>query len=309
MGQENGRIELTARMDLSWADFDLRCQELASRIQKHQLGIHGIYGIPSGGWHVARKLSELLNLPVVNEPTFTTLIVDDLIDTGRTAERYREIGPVYALYHKPWTPEHLRRDSICVRDWVRFPWEGETGAEDIVVRLLQFVGEDPTREGLVDTPKRVLKAFKEMTSGYAESPKEILSTVFSERCDELVLLKDIRFHSLCEHHLLPFSGRAHVGYIPKHSVVGLSKLARLVFCFAKRLQVQERLTREIAFAIEEVLSPLGVAVVIEAAHQCMACRGVKVQGSEMVTSAMLGAFREQASARAEFLALIGTKRS
>lgn len=175
-------------------------------------------------------------------------------------------------------------------------------AEAAVATLLKWVGQDPTRDGLRDTPGRVARALREMTSGYCENPASILGTVFAETYDEVVVLRAVSFTSLCEHHLLPFTGAVDLGYIPG-KVVGLSKLARLVDCYARRLQVQERMTREIADAVEKHLEALGVAVVVRAQHSCMACRGVRKAGAEMVTSAMLGAFRTDRAARVEFLAL------
>ena len=175
-------------------------------------------------------------------------------------------------------------------------------AESAVETLLRWVGEDPERDGLVDTPARVAKALKEMTSGYLEDPAEILSRTFEETSDEMVILRGITFQSTCEHHLLPFLGTATVGYLPG-KVVGISKLARLVNCFARRLQIQERMTRQIADAVEKHLEARGVAVVIKAQHLCMACRGVRQMESEMVTSAMLGTLRTDATSRAEFLRL------
>jgi GTP cyclohydrolase IA len=177
--------------------------------------------------------------------------------------------------------------------------------EDFVRGILMAIGEDPMREGLRDTPKRVAKSWKELYAGYSQSPADILSTVFKDgSCDEMVILKDIEFTSMCEHHMLPFIGKAHVAYLPDGQVVGLSKLARLVDCFGKRLQIQEKMTQEIATSIQEHLKPKGVAVVIEAHHQCMSCRGVGKKNTTMITSAMLGAFREKGESRAEFLSLI-----
>jgi len=179
------------------------------------------------------------------------------------------------------------------------------GLEDFVRGILYAIGEEPTREGLRDTPRRVVKSWSELYAGYKQKPAEILSTVFEDgACDEVVLLKNISFSSMCEHHMLPFLGTAHIAYLPKGKVVGLSKLARLTECFAKRLQIQEKMTSQIANAIEEHLKPLGTAVIIEAHHQCMSCRGVNKQGTMMVTSAMRGVFREDSSARNEVLALI-----
>ncbi len=174
-----------------------------------------------------------------------------------------------------------------------------------VALLLDMIGEDPERDGLKDTPTRVAKSFLEMTSGYREDPAELLSTTFDVTYDEMVVLKGIHFVSLCEHHMLPFVGTAHVGYMPGERVVGLSKMARLVQCFAKRLQVQERMTRQIADAMQEHLKPKGVAVVVEAHHSCMSCRGVRQTSAKMVTSAMMGIIKESGPPRAEFLRLIG----
>lgn len=180
-----------------------------------------------------------------------------------------------------------------------------TDAESLVRDVLVHIGEDPEREGLRDTPKRVVRAWKELYAGYAHDPAAILATVFEEgKCDEMVLLKDIPFMSTCEHHMEKILGVVHIGYIPNGRVVGLSKLARLVDCFALRLQIQEQLTTQIAGAIQKHLEPKGVAVVIEAAHQCMSCRGIKKLGATMVTSSLLGVMRDHAPARAEFMALI-----
>jgi GTP cyclohydrolase I len=178
----------------------------------------------------------------------------------------------------------------------------ESAAEKAVVTLLRFIGEDPARDGLRDTPERVVKAWREMTSGYDEDPAEILSRTFEESNDELIVLRGISFYSTCEHHLLPFYGEASVGYLPG-KVVGVSKLARLVNCFARRLQIQERMTGQIAAAIEEHLQARGVAVILTAHHLCMGCRGVRQQDTKMVTSAMLGTLRSDATSRSEFLQL------
>ncbi len=181
-------------------------------------------------------------------------------------------------------------------------------AEDAIRTLIRWAGDDPNREGLLDTPRRVAEAYREWFGGYEAEPEDILKRTFEETdgYDEMVLLKDIRFESHCEHHMAPIIGKAHVAYLPDHRVVGISKLARLVEAYAKRLQIQEKMTAQIANTIEDILQPKGVAVVIEAAHQCMTTRGVHKGGVVMVTSRMLGAFRTNASTRREFLAMVGT---
>jgi GTP cyclohydrolase I len=177
--------------------------------------------------------------------------------------------------------------------------------QEVIRQLLAEIGEDPSREGLLDTPKRVEKALKFLTSGYAADADAVLNNaLFTVDYNEMVIVKDIDFYSLCEHHLLPFFGKCHVAYIPNGRVVGLSKIPRIVEIFARRLQVQERLTNQIAETLLEKVKPLGVAVVTEAAHLCMSMRGVEKQNSVAVASAMLGAFRNDARTRGEFLALI-----
>lgn len=173
--------------------------------------------------------------------------------------------------------------------------------------LLRYVGDDPQREGLLGTPDRVVRAYEEHFAGYAVDPVDFLSRTFEEvdGYDEMVLLRNIRFESHCEHHMLPIIGKVHVGYLPRKRVVGISKLARVVDAFARRLQIQEKMTAQIANAIAEVLDPKGVGVVVEAAHQCMTTRGVHKPGVTMVTSRMLGLFRSSPATRREFLALIG----
>jgi len=178
----------------------------------------------------------------------------------------------------------------------------------LVRKMIALIGEDPEREGLKKTPERYEKALKFLTSGYHQNVDHLLNgATFSVCYDEMVLVKDIEFFSLCEHHLLPFFGKAHVAYLPSKKVIGLSKVARLVNMFARRLQIQERMTSQIAKAIEEKIAPQGVGVIIEARHLCMQMRGVEKQHGQAVTSAMLGAFRENKQTRDEFLALVGKK--
>ncbi len=189
------------------------------------------------------------------------------------------------------------------------PRPSRAEAEAAIRLLLRWAGDDPTREGLVDTPARVARAYEEFFAGYEVDPVALLERTFEETdgYDEIVLLRDIRLESHCEHHMVPILGRAHVAYLPHRRVVGISKLARVVEAYAKRLQIQEKLTAQIANTIQQVLEPRGVAVVIEAAHQCMTTRGVHKPGVTMVTSRMLGAFRDNAATRRELLAMIGSR--
>jgi GTP cyclohydrolase I len=180
-------------------------------------------------------------------------------------------------------------------------------AEEAVRTMIRWAGDDPAREGLLDTPSRVVRAYEEFFAGYLQDPNEILSRTFTEvgGYDEMVVMTDIRFESHCEHHMVPIIGKAHIGYLPDKRVVGISKLARLVEVYARRLQVQEKMTAQIADCLQKALKPKGVAVVIEAAHQCMTTRGVHKPGVGLVTSRMVGAFRDNPSTRREFLAVIG----
>jgi GTP cyclohydrolase I len=181
--------------------------------------------------------------------------------------------------------------------------------EDAIRKILVEIGEDPDREGLKNTPKRVKKAYEDLMRGYREKPGDILKkAIFREECNHMIIVRDIEIYSLCEHHMLPFFGKCHIGYIAENKVYGVSKLARLVDCFARRLQVQERLTQQIAASLMEPIQAEGAGVVIEAQHLCMMMRGVTKQNSKMITSAMLGSFRSEIATRNEFLTLIGMER-
>jgi GTP cyclohydrolase I len=194
-------------------------------------------------------------------------------------------------------------------DSAPLPKPSREDAEEAVRTLIRWAGDDPDREGLLATPGRVVRAYEEWFAGYKDNPRDYLKSTFEETggYDEVVALRDIRFESHCEHHMAPIIGRVHIGYLPRHRIVGISKLARLVEVYARRLQIQEKMTAEIADCLNLVLKPRGVAVVTEATHQCMTTRGVHKAGVTMVTSRMLGVFRDHAETRQEFLAAIGLR--
>lgn len=266
-------------------------------------GMYSVYGVPRGGIPVAYLVASAIKeagyaCMVTDSPGFADVIVDDVVDSGATMRIHVE------KFNKPFVALVTKKPG----EWVSFPWEGtsETGsAEDIVTRLLQYIGEDPAREGLLETPKRFLKACGEWFSGYKQDPASLFK-VFedgAERANELVIVNNIPLASHCEHHIVPIMGVAHVGYIPDGKIVGISKLARLVDVFSRRLQVQERLTNQIADTIVEHLAPKGVGVIIRAKHLCMATRGVKMPDALTTTSAMRGCLMEEPAARAEFMNL------
>jgi len=261
-----------------------------------------VYGVPRGGIPVAYLIAD----SILEEPKHATLIVDDITDSGRTRSRYEKNFPDAVFLS---LADYLEPERVPGQ-WIVFPWEqGEQGqedtsADDIVVRLLQYIGEDPKREGLRETPARMAKAWKEWTSGYDKD----VSTVFKsfldggEKYDEMVVVKDLPFYSHCEHHLAPFFGTATIAYLPDQRVVGLSKLGRVLNVYAKRLQVQERLTVQVADAIQEHLKPQGVGVLIKARHLCMESRGLATQGHHTITSALRGIFLES-NVRQEFFTI------
>lgn len=262
------------------------------------------FGVPRGGISAALAVGQYCELQMVDDPAQAQVIIDDLIDSGSTERKWTKEYPhvpFHALLDK-------RKPGQFHKRWIVFPWEGNefSSFEDNVVRLLQFVGEDPTRGGLHETPTRVAKAWKHWCSGYSVDPATILK-VFedgAEKHDQMITVKDIPVYSHCEHHLAPIFGTVTISYIPNGKIVGLSKLSRLADVFARRLQVQERMTDQIADALHEHLNPLGVGVIMKARHLCMESRGVCQQGHHTITTAVRGVIKTDASARAEFLRLV-----
>lgn len=301
------------KWNLSWLDVAQYADQLVETCRdctesgRAGQGLIKLYGVPRGGIYAAHALEcrlKMARVPsfMVEDPEQATVIVDDLIDSGKTRDAYLRRFP-----SKPFVVL-VNKELLPTRPWISFPWErmqNESGPEDAIIRLLQYIGEDVSREGLTETPARVIKSYSELFSGYKQDPKELFKVFDGGGYDEMVVVRDIAAWSFCEHHLLPFFGTVTVGYIPQGGrIIGVSKIARLVEVFARRLQVQERLTEQIANAIQEGLDPLGVGVVMKAKHLCMSCRGAKQPTAIMLTSKLLGAFRE-GPVRHEFLSLRG----
>ena len=307
---------MSEKVYLSNAEVLDLAQRAARRITTPETSVvTTVYAIPRGGIPAALAMRSYVDFHMVDDPKDADYIVDDLVDSGGTMERViREATNANNRPGKaPPRPIVLidKLDPGCdprLRDgWIVFPWEAsEVGSiEDNVKRLLQFIGEDPERGGLLETPARVAKAWSFWTSGYGREPAQVLK-VFedgAEGCDEMVVVKDIPFYTHCEHHMAPFFGTATIAYIPDGKIVGLSKLSRVLDLFARRLQVQERLTGQVADAIAEHLNPRGCGVLLKARHLCMESRGVCQQGHHTRTSALRGVFKMDPAVRAEFYSL------
>lgn len=272
-------------IELTWIDIKNKLQEVLDK--NPDLIDKKSYGVPRGGNYI----SAMLKYPVskIEDADF---IIDDIIDSGKTKERYSKYNiPFYSLYDKP-------------SEWIIFPWENEEKpATDLITRIIEFIGDDPNREGLLETPNRVVRSWDKLFEGYKKDPVDIMKTFKDGKCDELVILKDIEFYSTCEHHMIPFFGKISIGYIPDGKVIGVSKLARLVEIYTRRLQIQERLVGNIADDIMKYLNAKGCMVICEAKHLCMVARGVEKQNSTMITNAIRGVFIEN-NVRNEFLSMI-----
>lgn len=262
-----------------------------------------VYPIPRGGIPAAYAVkNNVLLMELVQSPEEADIFIDDIIDSGRTRNKFKEMypdKPFYALIDKLG----VKTDS-----WIVWPWEGtvEGSTDDIFTRLLQFLGEDASRGGLRETPSRAAKAWSEWCDGYSKDPSDVFKTFEdgAEECDGMLLVKDIPIYSHCEHHLAPFFGTVTIGYIPDGKIVGLSKLSRLADIFAHRLQVQERLTVQIANAMMQYLQPKGVGVVTHLRHLCMESRGIRKQGHITEFNALRGVLKDVPEARAEFFSRV-----
>ncbi|MFA5152179.1 MAG: GTP cyclohydrolase I FolE [Clostridia bacterium] len=263
-----------------------------------------VYPVPRGGIFAALVMQRVAldhgyTIEIVSSPKDSFFLIDDIIDSGKTQKQYKQITdrPFYALVDKN------KEDQS---GWYVFPWEqisSERGPEENITRIIQYIGDDPQREGLQETPSRVVKSYSHLYSGYDADVNQIIKVFEDDSCKEMVVLKDIEFYSTCEHHMLPFFGKAHIAYIPDGRVMGVSKLARLLEVYSRRLQIQERICQQVTSALDAHLKPLGSACVLHAQHFCMTSRGVQKQNSIMVTSSLTGSFLEPA-VRNEFLNFI-----
>ena len=268
---------------IEWNEIFRLCKEIKDKFPDKKF-----WGVPRGGQVIAGILGN-----AVDSVEECDIIVDDIIDSGRTEEKFKK-------YNKPFIALFDLR-KIETNDWLIFPWEKtQNDIEDNVVRLLQYFGEDVNREGLKDTPKRYVKFFIE----FLNPPKWKCTTFEGEGYDEMIIQKNIPFYSLCEHHIAPFFGKGHIAYIPNKKIVGLSKLARTLETYSRRLQNQERITQQVAEFLEKQLKPKGVAVILSAQHMCMEMRGVKKHDTFTTTSKMTGVFKTGYEARMELMNLI-----
>jgi len=253
-----------------------------------------VYGVPRGGILLAMKIAELTDLKFTTELNDKCLVVDDLIDSGRTMEKFKDY-PFFALITKK------------ENEWIEFWYENTNqDTEDLVVRQLEFIGEDPKREGLIDTPKRVIKMWKELFKGYDKKQKPRMA-IFENGHDGLqydeMIIDSGDYYSQCEHHMVPFFGKYWFAYIPDKKILGLSKVARMIDYYSAKLQIQERLVKEVLDEIESQIKPLGIALVMRGRHLCKEMRGVKKKG-EMITSDLRGVFKDKPEARAEFMRFV-----
>lgn len=293
-------------INISWDEVKERARRVAQLINMDQSLPDKVllHGVPNGGIIPSLLVEQLIPMArQAGHPGTADVFIDDIIDSGKTYELFKAQYPRNFRFYALWNKQEEQ-----LTDWLSFPWERAQkekvdGPQDNIRRILQYIGEDVEREGLRDTPERVVRSYAELFSGYKQDPKDVMKTFVDGKCDEMVVLKNVEFFSTCEHHLLPFTGKAHIAYIPKDRILGLSKLARLLEIYSRRLQVQERLTQQITSSLDEHLKPAGSACVIEASHSCMTCRGVGKQHASMITSSLTGVFR-QPEVRAEFFQLV-----
>ena len=294
---------------LTYAAYEADIMKAVAKVLASGKHYSKVFGIPRGGHYPAAIIARHLNAEQVFDPSLidkTTLLVDDLVDSGSTRDEWKtRTGCDFcAVYVTDADKADYFGEIKAPNDWIVFPDESGCGIEENAKRILQYIGEDVTREGLIETPKRMRRAWDEVFAGYKTNPHDLVKTFVQGTCKEMVILKHAEFFSYCEHHFFPFFGHCSIGYLPNQKVIGVSKLARLLDCYSRRMQIQERMTTQIADFLETELEAKGVYVVCEGVHFCMTSRGVRKQDASMVTSAIRGAFIDDAALRAEFLSLV-----
>jgi len=279
--------------------------EIIKKLEDIDIPQNVVYGVPKGGMIAAGFLRRAER---VWDPKRANIILDDLVDSGKTRDIY------LAKYPQARFVALVDKQTENINEWIVFPWEADhpcaedgDSVQQNLARLIQFIGEDPNRQGLQETPNRIIRAWQnELFVGYQKNPEDLLTTFGTDGYDQIILCKNIELFSMCEHHMLPFFGTAHVAYIPNKRIIGISKLPRLVDIYARRLQIQERIGEQVTNALMEYLKPKGAACVIQAVHMCMRMRGCQKQHSSMVTSSVKGVFFEDSRARQELMNLIHT---
>ncbi len=306
-------------------DFNRDLQILVKKITDSGKSYKGIYPLPRGGMILGMALSSLLGISLVDSLAKDILVVDDIIDSGQTRRKYIEFD--FACLHitenkMTETVETIQDNFLTktnkkagdcffitiVNEWVEYFWEGQDAKnkdiEQLITRMIEIIGEDPCRHGLIETPKRINKSWEFLFSGYTQDVSQLFTKFEGEGYNQIILLKDIEMYSMCEHHMLPFFGKAHIAYIPDKHIIGISKLARILNIYSRRMQIQERIGDQVTDALMKYLSPLGAACIIEANHLCMRMRGVEKQNSIMTTSSLKGVFLDNIASREELLRLI-----
>lgn len=296
-------------MKLTYEQYNADIKSACDKAIKSWKHFSNVFGVPRGGFYPAHIAAKIMGIPLTLNPSEvngSTLIVDDIVDSGETRDKWRARGGAFlAVYGYSYDDADFVGRTHEREDWIVFPDESGAGIEENFKRTLQYIGEDVNREGLLETPKRMRRAYDEIFAGYRQDPNDLVKTFTQGSCQEMVILKNAEFYSTCEHHFFPFFGHCSIGYVPNGKVIGVSKLARLLDCYSRRMQIQERMTSQIADFLVDSLNPLGVYVICEGVHFCMTSRGVRKQDASMVTSAIRGEFTKNAAMRNEFLHLIG----
>ncbi len=308
---KSDRSQVMERKNLSWNDIEVKAIQIAREI--NQLPSDStvpplkIYGIPRGGIFAAQTVFPFVKkkASLVEKPSDDCIFIDDIIGTGETREKFISEYEYPGLTFYALVDKTIEKDLVGT--WISFPWERMTNEDsptDNIRRLIEYIGDDLEREGLKETPERVIRSYEKLFGGYKQNPTHNIKVFENKGCDEMVVVKNIEFYSTCEHHMLPFYGKAHIAYIPDKKIVGISKLARILEIYSRRLQIQERLCQQVTETIDVMVKPKGSACVLEACHLCMMSRGVEKQSSILVTSSLTGVFKESIKTRSEFIAML-----